>query len=226
MSDSGYITILSETRNENEPLNVVTFNQDQVNENKVLYIQSGTNHTHDRIVFNVTNGIVWRENLQLDIEIIPERLHLDTNNLVVSEGGVGTISISHLFVVTEYYKLKMNFYSIESDVKHGCVQVHKRCLKSKIFSHKELQTGVVQYSHDGTENLEDQLVLTGDAAQKKSFPVVLKIIILPVNDQKPRLVNNTGLTMWEGGVAVITNSMLGKYFSMQEHYFHCFILPK
>lgn len=212
MSDSGYVTILSNGKNENEPLNVITFSQDQVNENKVLYIQTGTNHTHDRIVFNVTNGIVWKKNLQLEIEIIPERLHLDTNNLVVSEGGVATITLSHIFVVTEYYKYKMNFYSIETDVKHGCVQVHKRCLKSKVFSHKELQAGVVQYSHDGSENLEDQLVLTGEAAQKKSFPVRLKIIVLPVNDQKPRLVNNTGLVMWEGGVAVITNSMLGKYF--------------
>lgn len=210
MPESGYITILSETKNGNEPLNVVTFSQDLINENKILYIQSGTNHTHDKIIFNVTNGIVGRTDVQLDIEIIPERLHLDTNNLVVNEGGIATITVSHLFVVTDYYKSKINFYSIESDVKHGCVQVHKRCLKSKVFSHKELQAGVVQYSHDGSENLEDQLTLVGDAAQKKSFPIVLKIIVLPVNDQRPKVVNNTGLTMWEGGVAVITNSMLGK----------------
>lgn len=210
MPESGYITILSETKNGNEPLNVVTFSQDLINENKVLYIQSGTNHTRDKIVFNVTNSIVWRTNVQLDIEIIPERLHLDTSNLVVNEGGVATITIAHIFVVTDYYKFKMNFYTIESDVKHGCVQVHKRCLKSKVFSHKELQAGVVQYSHDGTENLEDQLVLTGEAAQKKSFPVVLKIVVLPVNDQRPRLVNNTGLVMWEGGITAISNSMLGK----------------
>lgn len=212
MPESGYITILSETKNGNEPLNVVTFSQDLVNENKVLYIQSGTNHTRDKIVFNVTNGIVWRENVQLDIEIIPERLYLETSNLVVNEGGVATITVSHVFVVTDYYKSKMNFYTIESDVKNGCIQVHKRCVKSKVFSHKELQAGVVQYSHDGTENLEDQLILTGEASQKKSFPVVLKIIVLPVNDQRPRLVNNTGLVMWEGGVAVITNNMLGTSF--------------
>lgn len=210
MPESGYITILSETKNGNEPLNVVTFSQDLINENKVLYIQSGTNHTRDKIVFNVTNGIVWKTNVQLNIEIIPERLHLDTTNLVVNEGGVVTITNAHIFVVTDYYKSKINFYTVESVAKHGCVQVHKRCLKSKVFSHKELQAGVVQYSHDGTESLEDQLVLTGEAAQKKSFPVVLKIVILPVNDQRPRLVNNTGLVMWEGGMAVITNRMLGK----------------
>lgn len=213
MPESGYITILSETKNGNEPLNVVSFSQDLVNDHKVLYIQSGTNQTHDKLVINVTNGIVWRANLHLDIEIIPERLLLDTNNLLVNEGGVATVTVSHIFVVTEYYKAKINLYTIESDVTHGCIQVHKRCLKSKVFSHKELQAGLVQYSHDGTENLEDQLVFTGEAAQKSSFPVVLKIIVQPVNDQRPRLVNNTGLIMWEGGIAVITNSMLGEYLA-------------
>lgn len=211
MPESGYITILSEVKSGTEPLNVLSFSQDVINDNKVLYIQSGTNHTNDKIVFNVTNGIVWRPNVQLDIEIIPERLNLDTNNLIVNEGGIATITTSHIFVVTNYYKSKMNFYTIEVDVKHGCVEVLKKCLKSKVFSHKDLQAGLVQYSHDGTENLEDALVLIGETAQKKSFPVTLKIIVLPVNDQKPILVNNTGLVMWEGGTAAITNSRLGNY---------------
>ncbi|KAJ8970004.1 hypothetical protein NQ314_001433 [Rhamnusium bicolor] len=208
MPEYGYITILSDAKNGNEPVNVASFTQDLINENKVLYIQSGTNQTKDKIIFNVTNGIVWRKNLQLNIEIIPERLYLGSNNLMVNEGGTAVISTAHLFVLTDYYKSKVILYTIRENVNHGCVQVHKRCIKSKAFSQKELHGGVVQYSHDGSENLEDRLVLVGEAGQKKSFPVVLKITVLPVNDQKPKLVNNTGLVMWEGGVAVITNEML------------------
>lgn len=210
MPESGYITILSDSATGNEPLNVVSFSQDLVNEDKVLYIQSGTNQTKDKIVFNITNGIVWRKNVQLDVEIIPERLHLGTHNLIVNEGGVAVITNSHLFVLTDYYKSKMSFYTIDKNVQHGCIQVHKRCIKSKVFSQKELHSGVVQYSHDGTENLEDQLIVTGETGQKKSFPVTLKMTVLPVNDQKPRLVNNTGMVMWEGGVKIITNEMLGE----------------
>ncbi|KAJ8949136.1 hypothetical protein NQ318_012884 [Aromia moschata] len=155
-----------------------------------------------------SNGIVWKKNLQLNIEIIPERLYLGTNNLIVNEGGITVLSTAHIFVLTEYYKSKVNLYTIQQNVKHGCIQVHKQCIKSKAFSQKELTNGVVQYSHDGSENLEDQIILIGETGQKKSFPAILKITVLPVNDQKPKLVNNTGLVMWEGGVAVITNEML------------------
>nr|XP_023011888.1 chondroitin sulfate proteoglycan 4 [Leptinotarsa decemlineata]XP_023011889.1 chondroitin sulfate proteoglycan 4 [Leptinotarsa decemlineata] len=208
MPEYGYISILSDAKNGNEPTNVISFTQDLINENKVLYIQSGTNQTKDRIIFNVTNGIVWRKNVQLNIEIIPERLYLGGNDVMVNEGGITVLTVAHVFVVTEYYKSKITVYTIRENVKHGCIQIHRRCLKSKGFTQKELQSGFVQYSHDGTENLEDQLVLVAEAGQKKSVPHVLKITVLPVNDQKPRLINNTGLVMWEGGVSVITNDML------------------
>lgn len=213
MPEYGYLTILSDGKSGNEQVNVVSFTQNLINENNVLYIQSGTNQTRDRIVFNITNGIVWRKNIQLDIEIIPERLYLGSNNLVINEGGVAVLTTAHLFVLTDYYKSKVTLYTITNNVKHGCIQVHKRCIKSKAFSLKELQAGVVQYAHDGSENLEDQVTIVGETSQKKSYPVILRITVLPVNDQKPRLVNNTGLIMWEGSFAVITNEMLGKFYA-------------
>nr|CAH7751852.1 unnamed protein product [Callosobruchus chinensis] len=208
MPEYGYISIISDTKNGNEPVNVMSFSQDLINENKIIYIQSVANQTKDKVVFNVTNGIVWRNNLQLPIEIIPERLYLGTNNLIVNEGGIVALTPNHLFVLTDYYKSKVTMYTIKDSVKHGCVQLHKRCIKSKAFSLKELQAGVVQYAHDGSENMEDQMIIIGETGTKKSVPVVLKITVLPVNDQKPKLVNNTGLVMWEGGTATITNEML------------------
>ncbi|CAH1153718.1 unnamed protein product [Phaedon cochleariae] len=204
----GYITLLGDSRSGDEPMNVLSFTQDQINNNEVLYIQSGANQTKDKITFNVTNGIIWRKNIQLDIGIIPDRLYLGSNDVMVNEGGVAAISVAHLFVLTDYYKSKVTVYTITEATRHGCVQVHKRCLKSKSFTQKELQAGLVQYSHDGSEYSNDELLVVGDAGQKRSFPVTLKIIVLPVNDQLPKLVNNTGMIMWEGGVSVITNEML------------------
>ncbi|XP_056646513.1 chondroitin sulfate proteoglycan 4 [Diorhabda sublineata] len=209
MSEYGYLTILSDVKNNEEPVNVVSFTQDLLNENKILYIQSVMNQTKDKITFNVTNGVVWNNNLQLDIEIIPERLFLGSTNLIVNEGGSAVLTISHLFVLTDYYKSRVSSYSIKENVKHGCIQLYKRCLKTKSFTVKELQAGVVQYLNDGTENSSDQLVIVGETDKKKtSYPLNINIIVFPVNDQKPKLVNNTGLTMWEGGVEHITNDML------------------
>lgn len=211
MPEFGYITILTD-KNVKEPNNVYSFTQDMINDNKVLYIQSGTNQTVDKVLFNVTNGIVWLKNFQLNIEIIPERLYLKTSNLLVNEGGFSIITSNILSVQTQYYKSKVTSYTIKKDAKFGCIQLYKRCSKTKTFTHKELIGNVVRYAHDGSENLSDEVVIVAEAGQKISLPVSLTITILPVNDQIPKLVNNTGLTMWEGGTAVITNEMLGICF--------------
>ncbi|CAH0562469.1 unnamed protein product [Brassicogethes aeneus] len=209
MPDHGYITILSDVKNSHEPINVVSFSQDMVNENKILYIQSGSNQTKDRITFNVTNGIVWHNNIRITIEIIPEKIYMATTNLVVQEGGVSVITNSHIYVLTDYYKSKITSYMISKGPQFGCVQVHKHCIKTNLFAQKELTAGVIKYQHQGSENHEDEIEIIAKSDQKKSVPVVLKINVVPLNNQKPKLINNTGLTMWEGGVAVITNKMLG-----------------
>lgn len=180
-----------------------------MNENRVIYVQSLANQTDDRMVFNVTNGIVWLYSLLLEIQIIPERLYLGSNTLSVHEGGTAVVSLVHLFILTEYYKLRVTDYVILEQPKHGCLQVHKRCTKLHGFSQKELLAGTVHYAHDGTESMDDEITLVAIAGQKRSIPVTIPVNVLPVNDQKPKLVNNTGVTMWEGGVAVITNCMLG-----------------
>lgn len=72
---------------------------------------------------------------------------------------------------------------------------------------------LLQYSHDNSEHFKDELSLVALAGQKRSIPAVVNFKILPVNDQIPNIVNNTGLSMWEGGIATITNEMLGTYTS-------------
>lgn len=208
---NGYLSILpSSQTTEDHPVNVESFTQTLVNDNRVLYIQSGANQTHDTIVFNVTNGIVWLNDLTLTIEIIPEHIYLGSNVLTVNEGGIATISTVHIFIQTEYYKSKVSDYIISQNVIHGCIQIRRKCTKQYGFSHKELLADIVRYAHDDSENLEDELTVVAVAGQKRSFPVTIKIKVLPVNDQNPKILNNTGMTMWEGGTAVITNEMLGK----------------
>lgn len=209
---NGYLSILPSSQiTEEHPVNVRTFTQTLINDNRVLYIQSGANQTHDTVTFNVTNGIVWLNNVILEIEIIPEHIYLGSNVLTVNEGGIATISTIHVFIQTEYYRSKVTDYIISQHVSHGCVQIRRKCTKQYGFSHKELLADVVRYSHDGSENLEDELTVVAVAGQKRSFPATIKINVLPVNDQKPQLVNNTGLIMWEGGITIITNEMLGMF---------------
>lgn len=181
-----------------------------INENRVLYIQAGVNQSRDTITFNITNGLVWLTNIRLDIIIIPEHWYLKSNEIIVNEGGSTQISPVHLYVETEYYRSIQVTFKILENFIHGCVQIYKQCTKSKSFTSNNLTAGTVEYLHDGTENLKDSATFIAQIGDKKSEPIRVSVVVLPVNDHVPKLVNNTGLEMWEGGTAIITNSMLGK----------------
>lgn len=209
--ENGYITVLTDSKHsEYQPINAYYFTQDMINDNRILYIQSAANQTRDRLVFNVTNGMIWHNDIILKIDIIPEQIYLGSNNLTVTEGGVATLTTSHIFVLTDYYKSRVKDYMILQDAKHGCVQIHKRCNKFNGFSHKELLAGIVNYAHDNSENLSDEIKITAVSNQKRSNAITLTINVVAINDEKPKLINNTGLVMWEGGKKTITNVMLGK----------------
>lgn len=206
---NGYVSILpASPSGEDQSANVRSFSQALMNDNRVLYVQSIANETRDQIVLNVTNGMVWLHDVTLDVQIIPERLYLGSNTLVVTEGGVAALTLTHLHVLTDYYKSRVSDYVILEKPAHGCLQVHRKCNKHDGFSHKELTLGVVHYANDGSEGSEDEITLVAVAGQKRSIPLTIPVKILPINNQKPKVVNNTGLVMWEGGSAVITNAML------------------
>ena len=66
-----------------------------------------------------------------------------------------------------------------------------------------------QYFHDGSDTLVDQLTLVARTRTKTSVPAILLIKIIPVNDETPKLVNNTELEVWAGSSALLTNQILG-----------------
>ena len=68
----------------------------------------------------------------------------------------------------------------------------------------------LQYYHNGADTIEDQMTLVASTGTKTSMPATLIIRILPVNDEMPVLVNNTGLEVWAGSTSPITNRHLGK----------------
>lgn len=63
--------------------------------------------------------------------------------------------------------------------------------------------------HDGSETTYDSMLLVAYAGEKESLPFKVSIAIKPVNDEIPIVVNNTGATVWRGGICNITNTQLG-----------------
>ena len=67
-----------------------------------------------------------------------------------------------------------------------------------------------QYFHNGADTLSDKFTLVARTSTKTSVPATVNIQIIPVNDEVPRMVNNTGLEVWAGSSAIITTKDLSK----------------
>lgn len=112
---------------------------------------------------------------------------------------------------SEYYIGKIIDYKILEHPRFGNIRSGK---SSKInrFTQKQLEAGVVYYIHSGSEDLIDVIKLVAFGRNKESLPFSLDIVILPVNDEIPQVVTNTGLQMWIGGKSVLKNTDLSKIF--------------
>lgn len=208
----GYLEIQSITSD--DEYNSKVFDQSTINSEKMFYIQAGVNQSSDYFMFDVTNGIYWLRDLVLKIVIIPENLYMKTQNVHVEEGKSVKLSPEFMTPYSEYYVGKVIDYKILELPKFGSIRSGK---SSKInrFTQKQLEAGVVQYIHSGTEDHFDTMKLVASCKNKESLPFILNIEIQPVNDEVPVISTNTGLQMWIGGKAVLKNtdlSELNDYF--------------
>lgn len=181
----------------------------------MFYIQAGVNQSSDYFMFDVTNGIYWLRDLVLKIVIIPENLYMKTQNLHVEEGKFVKLSPEFMTPYSEYYVGKIIEYKILELPRFGSIRSGK---SSKInrFTQKQLEAGVVQYIHSGSEDHFDTMKLVALGKNKESLPFILNIEIQPVNDEVPIITTNTGLQMWIGGKSVLKITDLSK---LKEFYY-------
>lgn len=111
---------------------------------------------------------------------------------------------------SEYYVGKILEYKIVQQPQFGTVKSGNS--KVNRFTFKQLESGQVQYYHDGSENGTDSIRFVAIARGKESVPFDVPISIRPVNDEVPNIVTNTGLQMWIGGQATIRKTDLSKCF--------------
>ncbi|GLH14437.1 Uncharacterized protein GBIM_18836, partial [Gryllus bimaculatus] len=191
---------------DSRPNIVNVFEQALLNEGRLYYIQSTANKTHDQFVVDVTNGISWLRNLIVRFIIVPEWMYISNGELQVIEGGTITLPANLLPVLTEYYRGRVTEFRVLKLPKSGVLQLSREPGQQlQKFTTTQLKSGLLQYQHDGSETLEDQFVVIGLAGEKKSAPATVKIIVSPVNDEPPYIMNNTGMRMWEGALKIITN---------------------
>ncbi|KAG7201656.1 hypothetical protein KM043_004386 [Ampulex compressa] len=184
------------------------FDQNLINEGRVFYVQSAMNQTNDRFIVDVTNGIVWLRGLRVNFVIVPEKLYVEAKNLVVIEGKSTVLDEGIFSVITPYYADKVTDYRIAEKPKHGTILDFTKNSQVKKFSQKHLHAGVISYKHNGDEFSKDSFKMVVIAGEKTSEPFDVWVIVQPINDEVPVLVNKTKLDIWQGGSIILSSAIL------------------
>ncbi|KAK0091244.1 hypothetical protein PV326_003535 [Microctonus aethiopoides] len=197
-----------ETKDDYEANLVRHFDQSVINEARVYYVQSVANQTEDNFVVDVTNGITWMRGIVINFLIIPDKLYVIAKNITVIEGKSVALISSDFHVITTYYTGKLTDYRIVDKPKYGTIMDSIKNNQIKKFSHKHLDAGIIFYKHNGDESYTDSFKIIASAGDKASQPIDVWINIQPINDQKPTVVNQSIIALWQGGSAILTSKNL------------------
>ena len=67
-----------------------------------------------------------------------------------------------------------------------------------------------QYVHNGSDSTRDRFTLVARTESKTSVPAAVHVRVIPVDDETPRVVNNTGIRVHAGASVAVTKEQLGE----------------
>ncbi|XP_069376243.1 FRAS1-related extracellular matrix protein 1b isoform X2 [Paralichthys olivaceus] len=197
----------------------------------INYVQSehkGAEPTVDQLSISVSDGLHRSAHVPFYIIINPtndETPSLLLANFTVKEGGIRELTPSILdgldldappdllsFTVVQppvHGRLINGIYGAEmSRYKEMGAGLLQRTLPVTSFTLQELRQGMkIMYMHDDTETLEDAVALQlTDGVH--TVQGTAQVTVLPVNDEKPRLLKNSGLEVDSGERRVISSVAL------------------
>ncbi|KAI1891906.1 hypothetical protein AGOR_G00148540 [Albula goreensis] len=215
----------------NAGLSVVSFSLLHLSSGYINYVQSqhqGVEPTVDQFVVSISDGDQKSAPIPFYIIINPtndEAPSLLLNNFTVMEGGMKDLSPdlldavdldipsdtltfsvlvppTHGILLNGIYGLQMNRYK-EMDSK-----LLQQSLPVQSFTLQELRQGMkIIYMQDDTETLKDAFTMQLTDGRHK-VQGTARVRILPVNDEKPRLLKNAGLEVEAMDKRVISSLVL------------------
>ena len=67
-----------------------------------------------------------------------------------------------------------------------------------------------QYVHNGSDSTRDRFTLVARTESKTSVPAAVHVRVIPVDDETPQVVNNTGIRVHAGASVAVTKEQLGE----------------
>ncbi|XP_072231533.1 FRAS1-related extracellular matrix protein 2a [Leuresthes tenuis] len=187
-----------------------------IRERNIYYVQSihkGVEPVEDRFTFRCSDGINFSEKHFFPIIIIPandEKPEIYLREIVVMEGMNIVIDTPILNGADADIPLEELMFIISKPPKHGAIlnQLSTGSVLVTNFTLEQIrEASSIIYEHDDSETTEDSFdVILTDG--KYSVQKTAMVMIIPVDDETPRMTINDGLEVEIGETKEINNKVL------------------
>ncbi|XP_041920491.1 FRAS1-related extracellular matrix protein 2b [Alosa sapidissima] len=195
---------------------ISAFTMKDIRQNHIYYVQSihkGVEPVEDRFTFRCSDGINYSEKHFFPIRIIPsndEKPEIYMREFVVMEGMNIVIDTPILNAADADVPSDELTFIITKPPKHGVLlnQLTSGTVPISNFTLDQIrEASSIVYEHDDSETTEDSFtVILTDG--KFTVEKEVLIMIIPVDDETPRMAINDGLEIEIGDVKVVTNRVL------------------
>ncbi|KAM4627826.1 FRAS1-related extracellular matrix protein 2b [Polymixia lowei] len=195
---------------------ISAFTIKDIRQNHIYYVQSihkGVEPVEDRFTFRCSDGINFSDRHFFPISIIPsndEKPEIYMREFVVMEGMNIVIDTPILNGADADIPSDELTFIITKPPKHGYIlnQLTGGTVPVTNFTLDQIrEASSIVYEHDDSETTEDSfnIILTDG---KFSVEKTVIVMIIPVDDETPRMAINDGLELEIGDVKVINNNVL------------------
>ncbi|NWW43532.1 CSPG4 protein, partial [Pedionomus torquatus] len=213
---SGFLAMLQHSEDSNEQPSIdpiQSFTQEDISNDRVLYLHSKPEEDHDRFVVDITaSGADPLEGVVVSLLVLPIAVPLNIRNITVPGGGSVMLSTGILNIPNTYYSALGVEFKVLEPPQFGTLLNSKQPNDSGLhtFTWNEVENQQIQYRQDGSWAQADSFTLLANASEmdRQSQPRTLFITILPRSSKGPRLRVNAGLQLREGTTAAISPHIL------------------
>ncbi|GBL59322.1 FRAS1-related extracellular matrix protein 2, partial [Araneus ventricosus] len=218
-ANHGYIENFSPAPGSERPrkgIPVTTFSASDVIDDYISYVQSihkGLEPIDDKFTFSCSDGINSSPLMSFPIQIEPsndEVPEIYMREFIVMEGTDLIIDLPILNALDLDIPKDKLVFIITREPKHGLIASHMPTgtVTVKNFTLERIARGsTIVYQHDDSETTNDDFELTVTDGVHNSSKTLL-VMVIPVDDETPRLVINDGLDISIGESKLITNREL------------------
>ncbi|MBF2028381.1 MAG: tandem-95 repeat protein [Oscillatoriales cyanobacterium C42_A2020_001] len=192
-----------------------TFTQAEVTNGQLFYVNNGAETTSDRFTFTASDGattglgapgLIGERTFNITVTPVNDTPGISVNTgLTLSEGALSVINSARLRTTDPDNIASQLTYNILTGPSSGTLLSSGTAVTS--FTQSQINGNLISYRQNGDETTLDAFIFEVTDGSTSTGAQTFNISITPVNDI-PTIVANTGLTVDEGSVAVLSDAAL------------------